>query len=167
MENQINNGKSNDGMYTETQNPIERLRNKLTPFISLVEVLGSDDIVSPFIENSNDNIYKNEMVERLIDRCKTELKNVSFYLSDVENFYKSAQPQPDWIEVNERMPITYISGNFDGKNSDQVIVETKDGKRYLAHFNDGFMDGSEFKDWYDDRDYLIDVPVIRWMKIPY
>ena len=28
------------------------------------------------------------------------------------------------------------------------------------------MDGSSFEDWYDDRDYLIDVEIVMFLKIP-
>ena len=73
----------------------------------------------------------------------------------------------DWkyTEKNEK-PLAYATGNWDGKNSDQVIAEDKAGKRYLAHFCEGTMDGSEYEDWYDSHDYFINEPIVRWLAIP-
>ncbi len=52
----------------------------------------------------------------------------------------------DWkyTEKNEK-PLAYATGDWDGKNSDQVIAEDKTGKRYLAHFCEGTMDGSKYE----------------------
>lgn len=64
-------------------------------------------------------------------------------------------------------PITYLTGDFDGKNSDQVIAVDINGKKYLAVFNNGFMDGIFFEYWYDNRGYEINEKIIRFCKIPY
>jgi len=52
------------------------------------------------------------------------------------------------------------------KNSDHVLVENKNGEHMVALYCDGFMDGSNFGDWYDHNGYEIGVPIVRWMKIP-
>ena len=72
----------------------------------------------------------------------------------------------EWISTEERKPLAYATGNWDGKNSDQVIAEDKTGKRYLAHFCEGTMDGSKYEDWYDSHDYSINEPIVRWLAIP-
>jgi hypothetical protein len=72
----------------------------------------------------------------------------------------------EWISTKYDKPLAYKTGHWDGKNSDQVLAEDKNGKRYLAHYCEGFMDGSSFEDWYDDRDYLIDVEIVMFLKIP-
>lgn len=64
-------------------------------------------------------------------------------------------------------PITYLTGDFDGKNSDQVIAKDSYGKLYLAVFNNGFIDGSHFEEWYDDRGFEIDKKIVAFCKIPY
>ena len=71
-----------------------------------------------------------------------------------------------WIDVKERKPIAYKTGHWDGKNSDQVLVEDKKGNRYLAHYCEGFIDGLKFEDWYDCRDFLIDTEVVKYLEIP-
>lgn len=72
----------------------------------------------------------------------------------------------EWIYTEERKPITYKTGNWDGKNSDQVLVEDNNGKLYVAHLCQGFMDGADFEDWYDSNDWLITEKIIRYLKIP-
>ena len=55
----------------------------------------------------------------------------------------------EWIYTENQKPVTYKTGNWDGKNSDQVLVEDKNGKHYIAHLCEGFMDGAGFEDWYE------------------
>ncbi|MBT3209881.1 MAG: hypothetical protein HN347_16175 [Bacteroidetes bacterium] len=72
----------------------------------------------------------------------------------------------DWKYTETEKPLAYISGDWDGKNSDQVVAEDKYGKQYLAHYCEGFMDGSSFADWYENNDFLINEEIVRWMLIP-
>jgi len=72
----------------------------------------------------------------------------------------------DWKYTETENPIAYLTGTWDGKNSDLVVAEDVNGKKYIAHFCEGFMDGSEFKDWYDVNDYSISDKIVRWMPIP-
>jgi hypothetical protein len=72
----------------------------------------------------------------------------------------------EWIYTKDRKPLAYKTGHWDGKNSDQVIAEDKDGKRYLAHYCEGFMDGSSFEDWYDGDGYEITNEIVRYLEIP-
>lgn len=72
----------------------------------------------------------------------------------------------DWLYTSEQLPVTYLTGNWDGKNSDQVLVEDINGKHYVAHLCTGHMDGSDFEDWYDSNDWLITVEIVRFLKIP-
>lgn len=71
-----------------------------------------------------------------------------------------------WKYTKEEKPITYKTGDWDGKNSDQVICQNKEGETFIAHFCNGFMDGSKFEDWYDSRDFQIETEIVRWMYIP-
>lgn len=63
------------------------------------------------------------------------------------------------------MPLTYRSDDWDGKMSDQLVFEDKLGKRYLGHYYDGFLDGSEFKDWYDSNYCLINTEIVKYLNI--
>lgn len=70
-----------------------------------------------------------------------------------------------WIDVKDRTPITYQTGDWDGKKSDEIIAEDNDGTKYLAHVYEGIMDGSKFLEWYDHHNFMIE-NVIKWTPIP-
>ena len=72
-----------------------------------------------------------------------------------------------WNYIKDKLPHTYITGDFDGKKSDEVLAEDINGKRYIAVVYSGFIDGSEFNDWYNNNDYDINTEILRWMEIPY
>lgn len=73
----------------------------------------------------------------------------------------------NWIYTKDEKPLTYKEGHWDGKNSDQVLAETKDGTRYLATYCEGFLDGENFEQWYRDDDYEITSEIVRYLEIPY
>ncbi len=70
-----------------------------------------------------------------------------------------------YIENNET-PITYETGVWDGKRSEEVLVIDDIGRKMVARLYEGTMDGSHFKEWYDNEDYCIDREIIKWMSIP-
>ena len=72
----------------------------------------------------------------------------------------------NWIKVSEKLPIAYKTGGWDGKSSDKVLVCDSKRNLYIATFSEGQLDNTKFKDWYDERDYLLDNEVIAWMKLP-
>jgi hypothetical protein len=59
----------------------------------------------------------------------------------------------EWIYTKDKKPTTYLTGHWDGK-------------KYLAHYCEGFMDGSSFEDWYDGDNYEITTEIVRYIKIP-
>jgi len=69
-----------------------------------------------------------------------------------------------WIQTKDKNPITYKSGHWDGLMSDEVIAEDKDGKKWIAVLYSGFLDGTEFNDWYNNNDYSIR-NIVRWAEI--
>lgn len=73
-----------------------------------------------------------------------------------------------WRNPEKEKPYCYQTGNWDGKKSDQILVELKDGKYDVATCYEGFMDGSHFFEWYHSKDEyeLKEIDVRRWMKIP-
>ncbi len=60
------------GSYIGTQTPIERLRNKLSPFITLAEILNRD---------------KDFDVDGLVKTCNLYKNDIHTHLSDCEKFY--------------------------------------------------------------------------------
>jgi hypothetical protein len=81
-----------NGTYLGTQTPIERLRNKLTPFITMVELLDNKEaVLSPFIEHTRNDAYKNEIFERLLKTCIEYKEDIKTHLSDCENFYSNQE----------------------------------------------------------------------------
>ena len=75
-----------------------------------------------------------------------------------------ALAQDGWISVEERLPLAFLTGNWDDKKSEPVLVKTKDNKYFIAVTYQGTMDGNEFCDWYDDRDFEIK-DVVSWKEI--
>jgi hypothetical protein len=71
----------------------------------------------------------------------------------------------EWKYTEKQLPITYKTGDWDGKKSDEVIAEDADGKKYIAVLYSGFMDGSEFNDWYTNDDWCLS-RIVRWFSIP-
>ena len=61
-----------------------------------------------------------------------------------------------WYKIENKKPLAYQSGGWDGKKSDKVLVCTRSGKYYVAEMYEGILDGSEFSDFYDERDFEID-----------
>ena len=61
-----------------------------------------------------------------------------------------------WNKLTEKRPLAYITGMFDGKKSDKVLVYDRSRNYHIAEMYEGFLDGSEFCDFYDERDYKIE-----------
>lgn len=71
-----------------------------------------------------------------------------------------------WTKVSDNAPTTYMTGDFDGKKSDDVLVVMPDGSIKIAALYAGTMDGHDFMEWTDDRLYIMDETPVYWMKIP-
>ncbi len=69
-----------------------------------------------------------------------------------------------WNNIEDKKPLTYKTGLFDGKKSDKVLVIDKSGKYHIAEMYEGFLDGSDFCDFYDDRDFEI-TNIIFWKEL--
>lgn len=69
--------------------------------------------------------------------------------------------------ASEEHPITYETGAWDGKRSDVLILLLENGRYATGRLYSGFMDGSEFNDWYDDTDSEIELTNVEaWAVIP-
>lgn len=73
-----------------------------------------------------------------------------------------------WYSIKEKTPRCWEEGLWDGKKSDQFIVELTDGQYVIAVCYEGFIDGHNFRDFYYDlQEYTLDEKEIkRWMYIP-
>ncbi len=60
-----------------------------------------------------------------------------------------------WKDINKEKPLAYRDGDWDGKKSDLILVCTMGRKYHVAVMYEGILDGSEFCDFYDDRDFEI------------
>ena len=69
-----------------------------------------------------------------------------------------------WRDISISRPFAYMTGNWDGKKSDKVLVRTKDRTIHVAVMYEGFMDGNEFVDFYDNYDSEIK-DVAYWKEI--
>ena len=57
-----------------------------------------------------------------------------------------------WYKLKQKKPLAYKTGLFDGKKSDKVLVADQFGKYNIAEMYEGFIDGTEFCDFYDSKD---------------
>ena len=69
-----------------------------------------------------------------------------------------------WNKIKEKRPLAYITGGFDGKKSDKVLVADELGNYHIAEMYEGFLDGSEFCDFYDTNDFEIN-NVEYWLEL--
>ena len=69
-----------------------------------------------------------------------------------------------WKEIKKEKPIAYKSGDWDGLKSDKILVATMSDKYHIVEMYEGIMDGSEFCDFYDDRDFEVK-NVLYWIEI--
>lgn len=69
--------------------------------------------------------------------------------------------------ASEEYPATYETGAWDGKRSDVLILLLEDGKYVTGRLYSGFMDGSEFNNWYDATDSEMELTNVEaWAVIP-
>lgn len=94
---------------------------------------------------------------------KIGVLNASEQVRIGELLEKAKKTVIEWTEIEEGLPICYESGSWDGKRSDNVLVELEDGTYDVGVLYSGYMDGSEFNDWYSKNDYEINV--VSWKKI--
>lgn len=71
-----------------------------------------------------------------------------------------------WINTTDKRPLAYKTGDWDGKNSDKVVVETKSGKRHLAYFNEVILDGEKFEYWYTVSGWEINEEIVAFVMLP-
>jgi hypothetical protein len=70
----------------------------------------------------------------------------------------------NWYKLDNKKPIATERGCWDGLKSDKVLVATRGGKMHIAEMYEGFLDASDFCDFYDANDYEIK-NVVYWTEI--
>ena len=70
----------------------------------------------------------------------------------------------NWISIQKSKPLAYKTGCWEGKKSDPILVCTIGGKYHVVEMYEGILDGNEFLDFYDDRDFEIK-NVFLWSEI--
>jgi hypothetical protein len=88
---------------------------------------------------------------------------------NVFSFFKPhfAHPTEDkeaWVSVEDKGPLCWESGNWDGLKSDIVLVYSNE-ITIPATAYEGFLDGSKYLNFYDYRDCEITKPT-HWMPLP-
>ena len=79
--------------------------------------------------------------------------NVSGLLALFAN--ESIEKRLRWIPIEEKYPICYESGEWDGLRSEEIIFKCKNGDKYIGRFYSGFLDGSEYNDFTDISSFII------------
>jgi len=69
-----------------------------------------------------------------------------------------------WYKLKEKRPLAYRTGMFDGKKSEKVLVADEFGNYHIAEMYEGFLDGSEFCDFYNQNDFEV-TNVEYWTEI--
>lgn len=69
-----------------------------------------------------------------------------------------------WYKIKDRKPIATESGCWDGLKSGKILVATRNKTIHVAEMYEGILDGHEFCNFYDDRDFEID-NVVMWAEI--
>lgn len=78
---------------------------------------------------------------------------------------ENAAEKYDWINVADKLPLTLPRQGWDGKVSDLVLMRNSEGRIFVGYFNHGFMDGSEFNDWYEENEFTVH-GINYWCEIP-
>ena len=129
---------------------------------------------------------REEQLKQAIEGYFNNLKKLGYSPSDLTPYFNSILSTPsilrhadpeimkqagwvredEWISVSKLKPLAYETNRvWDGKRSDLVLVADIEGNVKLARYYEGVLDGSEFKDWYDDTYYELSIKPYKWKKI--
>lgn len=142
--------------YIGTQTPIERLRNKLTPFINLAEILHRD---------------KDFDVDGLIKACNLYKEDIRAHLSDCENFYSENNIEQQ-NESKADLRVGFISSFKDKQGRDikegdvikEVVIVVKEKSSYREVYD--FLGNAESFKVVDSKEEIEGwfLRVIKWQK---
>ena len=99
--------------------------------------------------------YKINNTETIEDSALDYVNSTSITFPEdaVKKAFKSGvEFAQQWISVKDKLPITYKTGDWDGKRSDLVICTLDNAKYCIARLYSGKIDGFEYNDWVDEDD---------------
>lgn len=114
-----------------------------------------------------------ELYEKMVDEAPIYFnEGQKKYFFELASIYAREVAQASLEKAKSKLirnadktkPLAYKTGNWDGKQSDTVIAIDETGNYHIAVYYEGFMDGCEFKDWYNESDYLIETKITHWME---
>jgi hypothetical protein len=88
-------------------------------------------------------------------------------ISDLEELIeheKNLTTKYVWKNVEREKPLAYQTGHWDGKKSDTILIQDIQGNIFAGTYYEGFIDGNNFYDFYDDKDNEI-LDVAKFMEI--
>lgn len=98
------------------------------------------------------------------DSDNTNMKYVEELINT--SFINGVEFAQQWISVKDKLPITYKTGDWDGKRSDLVICKLDNDKYCIARLYSGKIDGFEYNDWLDeDNDISYNVTHWRYLEL--
>lgn len=71
-----------------------------------------------------------------------------------------------FTSIKKELPCVYETGSWDGKRSDLVVLKLDNDEYAIGRLYSGFIDGSEFNDWYNSDDMTLNGNVIEWANLP-
>ena len=102
-------------------------------------------------------------IEKAIDYCM-EIEG-QIHQPYIDAFLAGYNAANEWISVEDKLPLTYKSGSWDGLKSDEIFVKTKENKYYVAVLYSGILDGSKFNEFYESNADFEIKDITHWKTI--
>lgn len=139
------------------------------PPYALIQTIQTPSTEKEFEELEARNVLKEIDYQEFLkayERASEILETISLFINASPDKPTTSKPPAttQWNRIEDKKPIGYESGAWDGLRSDKLLVRTKSGEVRIAVMYAGFMDGSEFCEFYDDRDYDVK-EITHWAEI--
>lgn len=119
-------------------------------------------------DNTLEMVYRTVYQEEFKDEYKGKIPDYTTWLQRKlhearPKSQKSAIPiVSEWVAVEDALPICYMTGGWDGKMSDLLLVQDEKGRYHLANcyeYHDGQVE------WYDQDDYGLRHEIMKWKAV--
>ena len=87
--------------------------------------------------------------------------NEYFDTGKTSDDWDKLEAERKWISVEDRLPICYKAGDWDGKMSDLCICQDENLEYHLANC----YDYGDTNAWYDKNDFGLWVKIVKWKQI--
>lgn len=71
----------------------------------------------------------------------------------------------NWNNIKKSKPIAVETGDWDGMRSDEILVRTITGRKYIVHMYIGQIDGGKFINFYESNTGYEVTNVTHWVDI--